>query len=403
MATESSYLPPALTADTIINFIVSLNLPKPTSIEPLEVAAAFHSIYLIHFSPSVASNIPARTEKDGSLTLVLRVSGRQLPGIKTLNEVGVMNWVRKNTHIPVPEIVRYDATENNLIGHEFTLLEKAPGVSVDKVYATLDTETKTDMVRQLTEYLIELHSHPWKDGYVGGLTLRDDGETTCGPPIDEYFWQVPDLEKYWSFPGTQETLDTINPVPADGFESYVAFNVGCLERYIHAIQVHPVLQPYQDMIPRLQSFITALQKPENMKELNRVAYILAHKDLHFANIMCDPEQPGYPITAILDWEFSGVVPAPRWNPPRAFLWNMKSTPEDKAEQTRMEDLFEQVCREKGVEWILGEMKMNTLQESMQTVVNYVRAIVEVCPRGQASDRVAQWRSVAETAMEKFGV
>jgi hypothetical protein len=297
--------------------------------------------------------------------------------------------------------VRYDATENNLIGHEFTLLEKAPGVSVDKVYDTLSTETKTNMVSQLTEYLIELHSNPWKEGYVGGLTLRDDGESARGPPIDEWFWQVPVLEKYWSSLGMHETLDTINPLPAEGFNSYVAFNVGCLERYIHAIEVHPALKSYRDMIPRLQSFIVTLQKPECMDQLNRVTYVFAHKDLHFANIMCDPDDPGCPITAILDWEFSGVVPAPRWNPPRAFLWNYKNTPEDKAERTRMEEVFEQVCHEKGVEWILEQMKMNELQESMQKVVNHVRAIVEVCPKGQASDRVAQWRSVAEAAMEKF--
>ncbi|RAO71650.1 uncharacterized protein BHQ10_007662 [Talaromyces amestolkiae] len=399
----TSYLPPALTADTITDLILSLNLPKPTSIEPLEVSAAFHSIYLIHFSASDASSIAARTEKDGSLILVLRVSGRQLPGIKTLNEVGAMNWVRKNTHIPVPAIVRYDATEKNLIGYEFTLLEKAPGVSVDKVYDTLSTETKTNMVRQLTEYLIELHSHPWKEGFVGGLIPGDDGESARGPPIDEWFWQVPDLEKHWSSLGLHETLETINPIPAEGFDSYVAYNVGCLKRYIHVIEVHPSLDSYRDMIPRLRSLVAKLQKPELIEQLNRVTYIFAHKDLHFANIMCDPDEPGCPITAILDWEFSGVVPAPRWNPPRAFLWNYKNSPADKAEHTRMEEVFEQVCREKGAEWMLEEMKMSDLQESMQKIVNHVRAITEVCPKGQGSDRVAQWRSVAETAMEKFGV
>ncbi|EED13998.1 conserved hypothetical protein [Talaromyces stipitatus ATCC 10500] len=386
MATSSNYLPPALTADSITDLILALNLPKPTSIEPLEAAASFHSIYLINFSALVATDIPVRAEKDGTLALVLRVSGRQLPSIKTLNEVGVMNWVRKNTHIPVPAIVRYDATENNLIGHEFTLLEKAPGVSVDKIYDTLSTETKTKM-----------------SGYVGGLTLRDNGEIARGPLLDEYFWQLPDLEQYWSSPGMHETLDTLNPIAADGFPNYVSFNVACLERYIHAIEVHPLLDPYRDMVPRLRSFILALQTSVNIDELNRVAYVLAHKDMHFANIMCDPEEPGCPITAVLDWEFSGVVPAPRWNPPRAFLWNMKSTPEDKAEQTRMEELFEQVCHERGAQSILEETKMNAAQESMQTVVNHVRAIVEVCPRGQASDRTRQWRKVAEAAMEKFGV
>lgn len=80
---------------------------------------------------------------------------------------------------------------------------------------------------------------------------------------------------------------------------------------------------------------------------------------------------------------------------------MKWGPDDKAEQTRMEQLFEQTCREKGAEHILEQIQLNAKQEMMQTAVNHIRAIVEMCPRGQAQDRVARWRGVAEAAMEGF--
>ncbi|OQE35184.1 hypothetical protein PENCOP_c014G04905 [Penicillium coprophilum] len=399
MGTDS-YLLPALSADNISQFIVSLDLPAPTSVERLNATAAFHSIYLVHFAAPTpihtldGSVLP--TDTDGSVTLVLRVSGHRLPTIKTRNEVGVMTWIRQNTSIPIPAIIRYDSTDDNIIRHEFTLLEKVPGKSIDQVYDTLSIEVRTKMVHQLTDYLIELHAHPW-ESYVGGLTLSD-GEVTQGPPIDENFWEVPDLEKYWA---GSESLELLNPIPSQGFDSFVAFTVTCLDRYIYAIEKHPSLESYRDMIPRIQAFASAIQ--EHAEELNQVVYVLAHRDLHFANIMCDPDQPDSPITAVLDWEFSSVVPAPRWNPPRAFLWNMKSTPEDKEEQTRMEKLFESVVREKGAGKILDEMELNPLQESMQTAVNHIRAIVEVCPRGQAQDRVAHWRGVAESAMESFGV
>lgn len=88
-----------------------------------------------------------------------------------------------------------------------------------------------------------------------------------------------------------------------------------------------------------------------------------------------------------------------WNPPRAFLWNMKWGPDDKVEQTRVEQLFEQICREKGAGHVLEQTQLNSKQELMQTAVNHIRAIVEVCPRGQAQDRVAHWREVAEAAVE----
>ncbi|RDW68770.1 phosphotransferase family protein [Aspergillus mulundensis] len=400
MGTQATYLPPSLSTETIRTLITSLDLPTPTSIKPLQVRAAFHTIYLITFPPS--SNITARSNPNGTITLVLRVSGRQLPDIKTRNEVGVMTWVRRNTTIPVPAVLRFDNSEENPIGHEFTLLEMAPGVSVDQIYDKLSDEEKTSLVRQLTDYLIQLHAKPWDEGYVGGLKLSE-GKVTRGPPIDENFWQMPDLQKYWfeSELPTKETLETLNPISPDGFSRYVDYTIGCLERYIHAIEVHPSLETYRDMIPRIRAFITQLQKEENTSDLNHVTYVLAHKDLHFANIMCAPSQPGCPITAVLDWEFSGVVPAPRWNPPRAFLWNMKWAPEDKAEQSRMEGLFEKICLEKGAGHLLEEMTLNDKQEQMQTAVNHIRAIVEVCPRGQAGDKVGKWREVAERAMDAF--
>ncbi|KAJ5778881.1 hypothetical protein N7457_006601 [Penicillium paradoxum] len=364
--------------------------PRSTSVEPLQVTAAFHSIYLVHFAPTAAITpigttldsvvVPVRTNADGSVTLVLRVSGRQLPTIKTRNEVGAMTWIRQNTTIPIPAIVRYDSNDQNVIGHEFTLLEKAPGKSIDQIYDTLSMEARTELVHQLADYLVELHAHPWKEGYVGGLTLTD-GEITQGPPIDEDFWKLPDLEKYWA---GSESLELLNPIPPQGFPNFVAFTVGCLDRYIHAIERHPSLESHRDLVPWIRAFAIAIQEPNNADQLNQVAYVLAHKDLHFANIMCDPDHPDCPTTAVLDWEFNGVVPAPRWNPPRAFLRNMKWTPEDKEEQARMEKLFESVCREKGVGKVLEEMQLNALQQSMQTAVNHIRAIVEVCPRGQAS-------------------
>ncbi|PYH96919.1 hypothetical protein BO71DRAFT_448281 [Aspergillus ellipticus CBS 707.79] len=393
MTASDTSLSPPLSPDSITELILSLDLPTPSQIEPLQVSAAFHSIYLIHFDPSTApSNSP---------TLVLRVSGPHLPSIKTLNEVGIMTWIRQSTQIPIPEIIRYSATSNNPIGHEFTLLTRAQGTSIDKIYDTLSTYQKTLLVEQLTDHLIELHSHPFTPSYVGGLTLQNNNPIPVpGPPIDETFWQTPDITKYWT---SSETLSSLNPANPTGYANYTSYNTACMERYIHAIATHPSLSAYRDLIPRFHAFIAALSSPDHVDELNDVKYVLAHKDLHFANIMCDPADPDCRITAILDWEFSGVVPVPRWNPPRAFLWNMKWSEEDKAEQTRMEGVFEEVCQRKGAGGMLEEMKLNGKQEVMQRVVNHVRAIVEVCPRGQAAEKVGGWRRVVEEGMGVFGV
>jgi aminoglycoside phosphotransferase (APT) family kinase protein len=405
MATPTDYLPPALSSRQVSQLFVSLKLPEPTAVEYLHVAAQFHSIYLVHFAEDETMQIltqhkDLRVEADGSLVLVLRVSGRHLSRIKTLNEVGVMTWVRENTTIPVPTIIAFDASDHNQLGHEFTLLEKAYGVSVDKIYNTLSEAAKHNLVEQLVGFLIQLHERQWDSGYVGGLVVSDDGKVKGGPIIDEYFWQVPDIEKYWD---SAETVESLNPVSPEGFPSYTAFISASVERYVYALEKHNSLTEFRDLIPRLRAFITAISSEENFATLNNVRYILAHKDLHFANIMCDPDDPRGRITAVLDWEFSGVVPAPRWNPARAFLWNAQNNAEAKVEQYALEKVFEEMCRSKGVEYLLEDVKLKDLQEPMQTLTNFLRAIVEVCPRAQAQDRVGKWRSTVEACLEAFGV
>jgi aminoglycoside phosphotransferase (APT) family kinase protein len=85
------------------------------------------------------------------------------------------------------------------------------------------------------------------------------------------------------------------------------------------------------MISRIRFFIATIQTLTYAEELDKAAYVLAHTELHFSNVMCDRAHPDFPITAMLDWEFSGVAPAPRWDPPRALLWNIKIYPKGKAE------------------------------------------------------------------------
>jgi len=322
-------LPPTLSDESITSLCLSLQLPPPESITPLSVAAEYHSIYLLSFPASCASSITSSNkslklglEPDGSVILVLRASARHLPGgYKTRNEVGIMRWIRKNTSIPIPEVIRFDDGENNPIGHEFTLLEKAPGKSVDSIYDDLSDLQKRELVKQLAGYIIELHSPSlrWKSPCVGGLVLDDEDEKVRpGPPIEETFWDQADIDKLWP---VGETIESLNPLSQGAFSGYREYIAGSMERYIYAINKHETLAGYRDMVPRLEGFVRGIRASENA-ELDDIAYVVAHKDLHFANIMCELGENGddIVITSVLDWEFSGIVPACRWNPVRAFLY-----------------------------------------------------------------------------------
>ncbi|KAK2614456.1 hypothetical protein N8I77_001279 [Diaporthe amygdali] len=399
MGTPAMYLPPVLSDGTIQALLSSLSLPAAKVISPLTATAAYHSIYLLNFPPECTSSLePAEVrEPDGSVTLVLRVSGKHLPRIKTINEVSVMRWVKENTKIPVPAVVRFDASEDNPLGHEFTLLERAPGISVDKVYDQLDTATKHSLISQLAEFLAQIHAHSFD--LIGGMQLsHQDGAIVPGPVLDETFWQAPDVAKYWPPEDSVSTLNISGP-----FESYTALCAAQMERLIYAIEKHGSLAWIRDLVPRLRTFVDLLTKEqEKVRDMkfNDAKIVLAHKDLHFANIMFDPLTGE--ITGILDWEFAGTVPAPRWNPVRAFLWKGQFTDEAKAEKEALMIVFERMCKERGIT-VLEDAEANSHQMAMQDVLRYTRAIVEVCPRDEKQDMVVVWREAVEEGLSKFKI
>lgn len=382
MATPADNLPPPLSEDLVRSLIESINLPPPIAIVSPKVAAAYHSIYIISFLPDALNDFfpPSSESRRFSPTdLILRVSGNHIPKIKTDNEAAIISWIGSKTTIPIPAVIKYDGSTDNPIGHEYILLERAYGCSLDQVYSTLDETQLVEILDQLIDVLVQLHAHEWQ--HIGGLKLTESGEVVPGPVLDETFWQVPDILQYW---GPEESVETLNI--CGPFASYVEYISAHIKKYVYAIKLHDSLEFMRDILPRLDTFLGSLTK--HAVELNKVKLRLAHKDLHFGNMLYDSASGK--ITAIIDWEFAGVVPFTRWDPVKAFLWNC-SEGSPWQEKYRLYDVFVQRCRERGTT-ILQDMEFSSAkQESMQKVANLLRAIVEVSPRGQRKDVVGSWK------------
>ncbi|KAF5563463.1 hypothetical protein FNAPI_2672 [Fusarium napiforme] len=372
MSSPAAHLPAPLPYHAIQVLLLSLRLPQATSISNPQMTAQYHSVYFLTLPPTELSR--------GYSELVLRVAGNHLPEIKTMNEIGVMAWLSKNTTIPLPEVIAYDATNSNPIHHEYTLLSRIPGVTLSDIYGSLSDKQQNDILDQLIDFLTQLQAHPW-DG-IGGLTFDRRGDVQLGPVVDETFWQVPDIEALWPEGETVATLNIGGP-----YKTYVDYMIAHVAKYIRLIQTHEKLASMRDIIPRLEAFVAAL--PNHANELNNIKLRLAHKDLHFANMMYDPSTGK--ITGILDWEFAGVVPSPSWNPRRSFLWNGIDTPESLAEKYKLMEVFEERCKEKGCTVLEDAQFTSTLQEHMQGAVDFLRASVEVSPRGQRQDLVQGWK------------
>jgi hypothetical protein len=201
--------------------------------------------------------------------------------------------------------------------------------------------------------------------------------------LDETFWQVPDIKSFWPQGETVASLNIQGP-----YETYVDYISAQIRQYLLLIQKHDKLEFMRDTVPRLEAFIAAL--PQHADEINKVPLRLAHKDLHFANLIFDSASGK--ITAVLDWEFSGVVPFTLWNPRRSFLWNGRNDDESFEEKQRLMGLFTQRCAKRKVSLLKDAQFASPLQENMQKVASFLRAIVEVSPRGQRQDLVQGWKA-----------
>ncbi|KAH0046406.1 hypothetical protein KCU78_g68, partial [Aureobasidium melanogenum] len=307
-------------------------------------------------------------------------------GLSTENEASILAWLDKNPNIPASRVVAYDSSTGNPLGHEFILMTREIGECLADVYSSF-TSAQTDYVLDLLiDINAELHKHTWS--HIGGLFTDNKGNIIPGPVLEETFCFAPDILALWP-PG--ETLESLNI--SGPYHSYTEYISAHLLKYKHAIEIHPSLEFMRDNLPQLDRFLAVISTEPMQTKLNDVPLRLAHKDLHFANILVDRVTAH--ATGIVDWEFAGVVPFTRWNPSRAFLWNAQENDTSMAEKTALIDRYEMRARERGLGYLIDDAKFTSKeQENMQTVANFLRAVVEVCPRNQAKtielDYAVKW-------------
>lgn len=407
MANPKAYLPPSLLESTIHSLLNSISFPIPKSVTLLPSSAAYHTIYILsypslaflkhHIKWKLSSSVSSQTE------IILRIAGNHFPLIKTQNECAVLKWLARNTSIPVPSIFHYDATSSNPIGHEYMLMSKLSGQPFSSMRASVSASEYephlSALVEQVADIVAELASHTWS--HFGGLQETPEEGIIPGPIIDENMWQAPELHLFWSpsiinpdyqtdKPITQSDLNITGPFP-----TYTSLCLAQASKYIFAICTHPSLSPIRDFLPQIQTFTAAMS--HHAAELDQTAPILSHRDLHMGNIMYDPSTRR--ITGILDWEFSAIVPAPRWDPQRAFMWDA----EGGDGRAALAERVMRRCAEKGSPFEAMTRYATERQENMQLAMNYLRAIVEVLPRGEGDVKPWQdWRGRMLVCMEAVG-
>lgn len=125
---------------------------------------AFNKLYSI----TVSSNTSTETK-----SYIFRVALPVEPFYKTASEIATLRYLRRQTSIPVPEVIAYNCTVENELGFEWILMEKIPGVSLGEVWGNLNLSTKKIVAECIGQYTKQLREKCRFDA-IGSLYQRTE-------------------------------------------------------------------------------------------------------------------------------------------------------------------------------------------------------------------------------------
>ncbi|KAF7117345.1 hypothetical protein CNMCM5793_006094 [Aspergillus hiratsukae] len=136
--------------------------------------------------------------------LIMRLALPVDPFHKTASEVATMDWIRRTTNLPVPSIISYQASRDNLLGFEWILMTKIPGEPLGEIWKSVSFSAKTRLVKEIAASSACLFRNQLRGiGNIYGTSslVEDSASTEMSPPTTEPL----DTEK--SFPAKTPVSD----------------------------------------------------------------------------------------------------------------------------------------------------------------------------------------------------
>ncbi|KAG8729226.1 hypothetical protein FRC12_021165 [Ceratobasidium sp. 428] len=180
---------------------------KPSSIAlPADIRGAYHLVAFCRVALDT-------TDPTNISDVVLRVSRPCIPGIKTENEVAIIEHLQRHTSIPLPRIHFWDNTEGNELKHEYICMERILYPTLNSALDKLSESALNRVLSQVVDYFVQIRQVSPSSGrrMLGGLrfdsgavlTSHPDAPPTNkyivpGPVVEETFWQTPDIARYWN-------------------------------------------------------------------------------------------------------------------------------------------------------------------------------------------------------------
>ena len=257
--------------------------------------------------------LPSRyASKVPSLDLVLRIPRHDYCNPK--RDVGILNYVRAHTTIPVPTVASAKITSDNPLESPYVLQHRIPGRPLAEVLSTLSQDQKCQIAKQLG--LITRHLFALESPVAGLIEATSSPDTQPAEAFKIIPFEVTDRGKSQPL---QDTSPYDAPPTAGVQQSTIDLLLSQYERW----RILNIDWPHElDFWDRLIATVREMSRHCFFDHRDLQMHCLCHVDLHLGNIMVqtsDHDDTAM-ITGILDWDEACFAPKFVNCTPPAWLW-----------------------------------------------------------------------------------
>ena len=282
-------------------------------------AGAFNKLFLLHPLDDAGGTVES---------FIMRVSLPVDPYFKTASEVATLQFVQKNTSIPVPRVVAFDACVDNELGFEWILMTKIPGVSLKSLWDSpaLSWEERVQITKALAGYVKQLRSFNFP--HMGSLypssrpeferigwLKNSSSEIRFVPLLDDVeFAQGPVVTIPFFYGDRVRLRDDHGPFETSFkyLSSLLHLHIASTTNRKEAASVDDEydeddISELEDAIAAYESLLSILPTFFPPDTSTPETFSLHHDDISTNNILVDPTT--HRITGIVDWECVSLQPS----------------------------------------------------------------------------------------------
>lgn len=246
------------------------------------------------------------------------------------NQIGTLAYVRTHSDLPVPKVIAYDLSPDNVLGSPYLLQTRMDGVSLQKVYMSLNHLQKCGIAREFARILCEIRALSFPSA---GIICTHVGVGSAATELGD---EEVGIQHFRIFSDSDNGSDSINGTTNDQHNQtpldMISFQFDRWKRiYLQADKPDTVLLGHMDRL---------LQLAKAMDELNCLpneAMTMCHLDLCPRNILIQipTENDSTPprISGVLDWDDAIIAPSYMSCIPPSWLWQWSDDDEEEDEST----------------------------------------------------------------------